>query len=82
MKSSRKSLAVVLVLAAARPAASAQQIDPAKLSEHIKVLSSDAFEGRGPGTPGEVKSIAYIAEQFKAAGLQPGRRRAAAGPRP
>ena len=48
------------------------QIDPAKLSEHIKVLSSDAFEGRGPATPGEMKSVAYITSEFKAAGLQPG----------
>ena len=47
-------------------------IDPAKLSEHIKVLASDAFEGRGPATPGETKSVAYITEQFKADGLQPG----------
>ena len=48
-------------------------IDPAKLSEHIKVLSSDAFEGRGPATEGEKKTVAYISEQFKAAGLQPRR---------
>src|SRR5471032_2258981 len=48
------------------------KIDPALLSEHIKVLSSDAFEGRGPATPGEVKSVAYISKEFKAVGLQPG----------
>ncbi len=48
------------------------KIDPAALSQHIKVLSSDAFEGRGPATPGEVKSVAYITKEFKAAGLQPG----------
>jgi Zn-dependent M28 family amino/carboxypeptidase len=47
-------------------------IDPARLSQHIKVLSSDAFEGRGPATPGEDKAIHYIADQMKAAGLQPG----------
>jgi Zn-dependent M28 family amino/carboxypeptidase len=47
-------------------------IDPAKLSEHIKVLSSDAFEGRGPATEGETKTVAYISEQFKAVGLRPG----------
>ena len=47
-------------------------IAPARLSEHIKVLSSDAFEGRGPATEGEKKSVAYISSQFKAAGLQPG----------
>src|ERR1700743_2029287 len=49
-----------------------QNFDPKLLSEHIKVLSSDAFEGRGPATPGEVKSVAYISQQFKAVGLQPG----------
>ena len=49
----------------------AQSVDPARLSDHIKVLASDAFEGRGPGTPGEAKAIAYIAEQFKADGLSP-----------
>src|SRR5262245_27613188 len=46
--------------------------DPAKLSAHVKTLASDAFEGRGPATPGEQKTVAYITEQMKAAGLQPG----------
>src|ERR1700730_11783577 len=39
---------------------------------HIKVLSSDEFEGRGPGTHGEELSINYIADEFKKAGLAPG----------
>ncbi len=39
---------------------------------HIKVLASDAFEGRGPGTPGEAKTVAYLTEQFRKAGLKPG----------
>ena len=39
---------------------------------HIKVLSSDEFEGRGPGTHGEELSINYIADQFKKLGLEPG----------
>lgn len=39
---------------------------------HIKVLSSDEFEGRGPGTHGEDLSINYIADQFKKIGLAPG----------
>ena len=50
-------------------AADAPKIDPAKLSAHIKVLSSDAFEGRGPGTAGETKAVGYIVEQMKAIGL-------------
>nr|WP_295106285.1 M28 family metallopeptidase [uncultured Caulobacter sp.] len=52
-------------------AADAPKIDPAKLSAHIKVLSSDAFEGRGPGTAGETKAVGYIVEQMKAIGLSP-----------
>jgi len=40
--------------------------------DHIKVLASDAFEGRGPGTPGEDKTVAYLTDQFRAIGLKPG----------
>ncbi len=52
-------------------AADTPKIDPAKLSAHIKVLSSDAFEGRGPATEGEKKTVAYIVGQMKAIGLSP-----------
>lgn len=37
-----------------------------------QTLSSDAYEGRAPTTPAEDKTVAYIIERFKAAGLQPG----------
>jgi Zn-dependent M28 family amino/carboxypeptidase len=73
-------LSAAAVCALSGPAFAADvNIDPALLSEHIKVLSSDAFEGRGPATPGEVKSVAYISQQFKAAGLQPGGDKTKAG---
>ncbi|MBU4436601.1 MAG: M28 family peptidase [Alphaproteobacteria bacterium] len=55
----------------AHGAADAPKIDPARLSAHIKVLSSDAFEGRGPATAGETKAVAYIVDQMKAIGLAP-----------
>jgi Zn-dependent M28 family amino/carboxypeptidase len=42
------------------------------LSQHVKILASDEFEGRAPGTKGEEKTVAYIADQMKKAGLQPG----------
>ena len=61
-------VAAPLVALAAGPAG----IDAAKLSEHVRILASDDFEGRGPATPGEVKAVAYITAQMKAAGLQPG----------
>jgi Zn-dependent M28 family amino/carboxypeptidase len=38
----------------------------------VRVLSSDEFEGRGPGTPGEEKTVAYLTERFKGLGLAPG----------
>jgi Zn-dependent M28 family amino/carboxypeptidase len=37
-----------------------------------KTLSSDEYEGRAPTTPGETKTVAYIVERMKAAGLEPG----------
>ncbi|HZZ33022.1 MAG TPA: M28 family metallopeptidase [Phenylobacterium sp.] len=72
MKKLLLSAAVCALATAAIAAPADPKIDPALLSEHIKVLSSDAFEGRGPATPGEVKSVAYITKEFKAVGLQPG----------
>ncbi|NKF21778.1 M28 family peptidase [Solimonas sp. C16B3] len=47
-------------------------ITPDQILQHIKVLASDDFEGRLPGTPGGRKAVAYIMDQFKAIGLQPG----------
>ena len=32
--------------------AEADSIDPERLRAHVKTLSSDKFEGRGPGQPG------------------------------
>ncbi|MFA5939250.1 MAG: M28 family metallopeptidase [Sinimarinibacterium sp.] len=42
------------------------------LLRHVRTLSSDAFEGRLPGTLGEAKTAAYLIEQFKTMGLAPG----------
>ncbi|MDT9598498.1 M28 family metallopeptidase [Sphingosinicella rhizophila] len=42
------------------------------LKEVTQTLSSDAFEGRAPTTAGEEKTIAYLVDRFKKAGLQPG----------
>jgi Zn-dependent M28 family amino/carboxypeptidase len=42
------------------------------LMRHIKELSSDAYEGRGPGTKGEELTVKYLTEQFQKLGLKPG----------
>src|SRR5262245_22413205 len=39
---------------------------------HVKVLASDQFEGRAPGSRGEELSVDYLIEQFKKFGLKPG----------
>jgi Zn-dependent M28 family amino/carboxypeptidase len=50
----------------------AADLDPARIAGHVKVLASDAFEGRGPATAGEVRTVQYMTEQFRALGLKPG----------
>ncbi len=57
------------VPAAAREAAAS--IDPAKIGAHVKFLSSDLLEGRGPGKRGGELAAEYIATQFALAGAQP-----------
>ena len=79
--------AVILILAVfgfaqRRSASQAKGLGPSQAAldvitkegvlSHIKVLASDEFEGRGPGTKGEDLSINYIADQFKKIGLAPG----------
>ncbi|HYV04478.1 MAG TPA: peptidase M28, partial [Blastocatellia bacterium] len=54
------------------PEATLNLINADGVMTHIKTLSSDLYEGRGPGTPGENFAIAYIADQFKQMGLAPG----------
>jgi Zn-dependent M28 family amino/carboxypeptidase len=60
-----------LMLAEA-PAGALAEIDSMTLKMHLEELASDAYEGRGTGTPGEAKTIAYVSEWMKAYGLQPG----------
>ena len=59
-------------LAAAPATAAPNPIEPAEMSATVKVLASDAFQGRAPGTPGEAKTVAYLITRFKALGLKPG----------
>jgi hypothetical protein len=47
-------------------------ITPDDLRPHIRILASDAFEGRKAGGSGQEKAIHYIAQQMRKAGLQPG----------
>src|SRR6185503_10273831 len=54
------------------PVASMPKVEPQAILEHVKVLSSDEYEGRAPGTKGETLSVKYLEDQFKKLGLKPG----------
>jgi Zn-dependent M28 family amino/carboxypeptidase len=66
------TLALSISSALMATAVQAPTFDPHRLSDEVKTLSSDAFEGRGPATPAETKTIDYVVAQMKDAGLQPG----------
>ena len=42
------------------------------LTKNIQMLSSDSFQGRFPGTPGESRTIDYLQSQFRRIGLEAG----------
>jgi Zn-dependent M28 family amino/carboxypeptidase len=65
------SATALLAACAGIPAAQSPGLSETAYRAHIERLSSDEFEGRAPGTDGETKTIAYIEQQFRAAGLQP-----------
>jgi Zn-dependent M28 family amino/carboxypeptidase len=67
----------VFAIAALLSAPLAAQALPAPIQaeaikEDVRVLASDAFQGRGPGERGETATLAYLKQQFEAAGLSPG----------
>ena len=69
----RPMLDLLLALAAAaNPLPPRDRISEADLAAHIRVLASDEFEGRKPGTPASGKTLSYIATAWARAGLRPG----------
>ena len=66
------ALALCSIAAIAAPARLGQKADGARYIEHVKFLASPELEGRAAGTAGLERAAAYIADQFKRAGLEPG----------
>jgi Zn-dependent M28 family amino/carboxypeptidase len=71
MNSSRLLRAFASILLVAAAPAPTSQVSTERMSEITRVLASDEFQGRAPGTAGEAKTIPYLIDQFKAAGLEP-----------
>ncbi len=72
----KHALPLLLLSLGATPAFAADipggGINPDHLSRHVRVLASDEFEGRAPATRGEERTVAYVVEELKKAGVQPG----------
>ncbi|MBI5768702.1 MAG: M28 family peptidase [Verrucomicrobia bacterium] len=60
------------IAAVARAAEPAHGISAASILARTRILASDEFEGRGPATPGEEKTVSYLAAEFRKLGLKPG----------
>ena len=52
--------------------AALDSVNSEDLLRHTRVLASDEYEGRAPGTRGEELTVKYLTEQFQKLGLKPG----------
>lgn len=73
----RLSLSITALLAATALASGAVAqanpgFDAQRLSDHIRTLSDDSFEGRGIATPAEAKTVDYLSKAYGEAGFAPG----------
>jgi Zn-dependent M28 family amino/carboxypeptidase len=84
MKNALVLAAVLLAAACGRRVEETSAPDPARVQSaavtitgdeilgHIRVLSADELEGRGPGTQGEASTVAYLTRELQRMGLEPG----------
>ena len=65
---------LIALLASSAAAAAPSDVSPSieTMKEVVKEISSDAYEGRAPGTAGEEKTLSYLVRRFEAIGLKPG----------
>jgi len=68
-----RSVACAALLFAAVPAM-AQEFSASALSDQIRHIASDDFQGRYPGTIGEEKTLEWLQAQYEEMGLEPGGR--------
>lgn len=65
-------LAIAAVLCVAAAPTRRETPLEAALRQHVETLASDDFEGREPGTPGETKTLRYLARQWFDIGMESG----------
>lgn len=75
----KKTIIGLVTMAAAVPAMAvpppmpkeAWPIEANRLSDTVKTISSDFFEGRAPGSQGEKKTVDWLIKQYQSLGLEP-----------
>lgn len=60
------------VKVSALPDVAVPELSEQTMKDVVKELSLDSYEGRAPGSVGEEKTVAYLIDRFKKAGLEPG----------
>jgi Zn-dependent M28 family amino/carboxypeptidase len=66
------ALGLLAACAGQRTPPPSTDIDETGFRDDVRVLASDDFDGRRPGTPGEEKTVAFLVQQFRKLGLKPG----------
>jgi Zn-dependent M28 family amino/carboxypeptidase len=69
---SRLMMAVLVTAMVTGCAPRVPKFDEARITEVVRVLSADDFEGRAPATAGEARTVEYLVAKLGAAGLAPG----------
>lgn len=59
-------------LALANPALAQEPLSAERVTQTVRTLTDDWFEGRAPGTQGEQRTVGYLIARFQALGLEPG----------
>ncbi|MVZ97303.1 M28 family peptidase [Sphingorhabdus sp. IMCC26285] len=54
------------------PEVTVPELSEQTMKDVVKELSLDSYEGRAPGSVGEEKTVAFLIDRFKKAGLEPG----------
>ncbi|WP_119083937.1 M20/M25/M40 family metallo-hydrolase [Altererythrobacter sp. B11] len=72
MKHHALALPLLLLAGCATVQPADRPISPARLSDDVRVLASEPFGGRAPGTEGETRTVEWLIGQLQAIGLEPG----------
>jgi Zn-dependent M28 family amino/carboxypeptidase len=65
-------IAAAAALTLASPALTQEPLSAERVTETVRTLTDDWYQGRAPGTLGEQRTVGYLIGRFQALGLEPG----------